>query len=100
MIKKLITAVSVIALSCSILGCKSDEEKCREDHDLEACQKVLKKELEEFDKTMDKAKKELDQAIGKARSSLGNSDFPEDCVDSEGQYVGDETCARLMGAPE
>lgn len=100
MIKKLITVVSIVALSCCFFGCKSDEEKCLEDHDFDACQKALKKEMENLDKTMEKAKKDFDKAVDKARSSLGNSDFPEECVDSEGQYVGDENCARFLGAPE
>lgn len=56
MIKKLITITSVIALSCCFFGCKSDEEKCKEDRDVEACQRVLNKAADQVQKDLDNIK--------------------------------------------
>lgn len=80
MIKKLITITSVIALSCCFFGCKSDEEKCLEDHNAEACKKVYEKEMEELNKNMDKVKKDFDdefnKAVNKAQKDLDNIKLP------------------------
>ncbi len=63
--KKTVFAILTFA-SILLVGCdsnKSDDEKCREDGDRAACERVLNKALDDASRELDKASKQLNRDL-------------------------------------